>query len=160
MDTSRHPRAGGSAEGTRVGMGWFRSKHADGGRGAPSFEDRLAQIGPGVPGRCPSCDGLGYIDSIDIGHRYQIQHCTVCQHRWEYLFDADGVVVGLTELDETGQPVSRSRVRPAPVVPAGAGLDEVVLDLRDPVAVEEPVLDLSPTEQLSPAEWIRQSARS
>lgn len=144
-------------------MGWFRSRH-DGARSAPTFEERLAQIRPGVPGRCPSCDGLGYIEDSDIGHRYQIQHCTVCKHRWEYLFDAEGVVVELTELDEAGQPVARSRVRPLRAAadvadaPADAGPEgpDAVIDLRDPVP---PAVPRSETEQLTPAEWIRRSVR-
>ena len=69
-----------------------------------------------MPGHCPACDGLGYIDSIDIGHRYQIQHCKDCLHRWEYLFDGDGRVVGVTRLDEAGQPLTRSRIRVEPRV--------------------------------------------
>lgn len=142
-------------------MGWFRS--APERRGDASSPDRLAQIGPGVPGHCPACDGLGYIESIDIGHRYQIQHCKDCLHRWEYLFDDDGTVVGLTELDPDGRPVTRSRVRvdrdtPAPVLavdqPDGIA---VVVDVRDQVVAPPPVLRLSEEEQLSPADWLRRS---
>lgn len=137
-------------------------------------------ISPGVPGRCPACDGLGYIDSIDIGHRYQIQHCKDCAHRWEYLFDAEGTVVGLTELDDAGHPVARSRVRPLRAGPAAAaGPDEVddepdvILDLRDdapaePDAADAPAVDDADDEvaaeasdagQLSPAEWLRRSVQ-
>lgn len=173
----------GQVRGRGFGMGWFRSRSTDGGDDT-SFEDRLVGIGPGVPGRCPACDGLGYIDSIDIGHRYQIQHCKECLHRWEYLFDADGVVVGLTELDSAGQPVARARVRPlrataaaAPAVPpvdpappvaveAGAEAEaeaeadeDLIVDLRDPEVRDTPVVDVPPPEQLSPAEWLRQAAR-
>lgn len=154
-------------------MGWFRRSAAAGDEGGPSFEERLAQISPGVPGHCPECDGVGYIDSIDIGHRYQIQHCKACQHRWEYLFDSDGAVVGLTELDDAGQPVTRSRIRPDRTTPApdesGASPGRVALpvddpddpdelDLRDPP--DAPVLDLTETQDLSPAEWLRRSLRS
>ncbi len=139
-------------------MGWFRGTSTDGDGGADVDVDPLAQIGPGVPGHCPECDGLGYIDSIDIGHRYQIQHCKDCQHRWEYLFDGDGQVVGVTRLDETGQPVTRSRVRrfaPSAAEPDDGG-DEV-LDLRDGAATA--VLDLTEAERLSPADWLRQNLR-
>jgi hypothetical protein len=152
-------------------MGWFRRTSADEGDAPPSFEDRLAQIGPGVPGRCPACDGLGYIDDIDIGHRYQIQHCKDCLHRWEYLFDADGTVVGLTELDRDGHPVARTRVRPerpAPVLPRPpaptpevqlpADEDDVVVDVRDEV-VAAPDVDLSEPADLTPAGWLRRSLR-
>lgn len=163
-------------------MGWFRRRAADDGDAAPSFEDRLAQIGPGVPGHCPACDGLGYIDDIDIGHRYQIQHCKDCRHRWEYLFDGDGTVVGLTELDRNGHPIARTRVRPerpaperpapAPVLPRpptptptvqlpaaeGDGADEVV-DVRDEIVATPEVLDLTEPSELSPAAWLRRSLR-
>ncbi|MFP5320661.1 MAG: hypothetical protein ACLGIC_02330 [Acidimicrobiia bacterium] len=98
-------------------MGLFRSKGSEGGdRRTATVEERLAAIQPGAPGHCPSCDGLGYIDNLDIGGRFQIQHCKDCGHRWEYLFDADGQVVGLTELDDEGQPVARMRVRTRPLV--------------------------------------------
>ena len=156
-------------------MAWFRGKSTSDEGDPPSYEDRLAQIGPGVPGHCPACDGLGYIDSIDIGHRYQIQHCKDCQHRWEYLFDGDGHVVGVTELDDVGRPVARSRVRTArtPAVPVEApppgpaselSGDEPalrrddVLDLREGAA-ESPVLDLTDPTTLSPADWLRQAQR-
>lgn len=155
-------------------MGWFRSTPPGGDDDPPSLEARLEQIGPGIPGRCPACDGMGYIDSLDIGHRYQIQHCKDCLHRWEYLFDADGTVVGLTELDEAGRPVERSRVRPlrAPTPaelpssptpppptagePDGGGDDEdVVLDLRDAPPAEAPEVERTDPKHLSPAEWLR-----
>lgn len=130
----------------------------------PTLEERLAAVMPGVPGRCPACDGLGYIDSTDIGHRYQIQHCKDCGHRWEYLFDDDGALVGLTELDEAGQPVARTRIRPlrahadptdepeaASADEGGAEPDEPVPpDDEDPDAPpltdEARVIDLRPTE--------------
>lgn len=162
-------------------MGWFRSTPSDG-DGLPSIEDRLASIGPGIPGRCPSCDGLGYIDSIDIAHRYQIQHCKDCGHRWEYLFDEEGTVVGLTELDASGQPVARTRVRPLraavpePAVPAEQPLArteeppaeraplvetfDAVGDDSDDVEAGDDVIDLrdaSQPEHMSPAEWLRHS---
>lgn len=129
-------------------MGWLRSNRPEEAPGEPA--DRLAAITPGVPGHCPACDGLGYIDNIDLGHRYQIQHCKDCGHRWEYLFDEDGAVVGLTELDEHGQPRSRTRIRPlratasapdAAGEPAGAAVVEgvEVEDVEDVVElVEEP----------------------
>jgi hypothetical protein len=148
-------------------MGWFRDREQPEEEATPSFEERLAAIGPGVPGRCPACDGLGYIDRLDIGHRFQIQHCKECGHRWEYLFDADGHVVGLTQLDDAGQPVARVRVRgrgertPDPPAP------DPVIDLREPAPAEaevadEPAIDLrEPAEaaHLSPAEWLRHSLR-
>lgn len=156
-------------------MGLFRSRPSEGDEARPAPEDRIASIGPGVPGRCPRCDGLGYIDSIDIGHRFQIQHCKDCQHRWEYLFDADGAVVGLTELDGAGQPLSRTRVRtrplldapPAPRLPTAPKLPtdpapaDDVIDLRDrpPAPAEQPDEDAERPGHMSPAEWLRHSLR-
>jgi hypothetical protein len=135
---------------TGVGMGLFRSRPPADGEGRPTPEERLAALGPGIPGRCPRCDGLGYIDSIDIGHRFQIQHCKECQHRWEYLFDAEGAVVGLTELDDTGQPLTRTRVR-----------SDDVIDLRDPAPAAEAEADDDevPAGHMSPAQWLRHSLR-
>lgn len=104
-------------------MGWIRSNRSD--DGPEGHADRLASIAPGVPGHCPACDGLGYIENIDLGHRYQIQHCKDCGHRWEYLFDRDGAVVGLTELDDRGQPRSRTRVRPLRASPGSPGTEAV-----------------------------------
>jgi hypothetical protein len=157
-------------------MGLFRSRPQVDHETRPTPEDRLASLGPGVPGRCPRCDGLGYIDSIDIGHRFQIQHCKDCAHRWEYLFDAEGAVVGLTELDGSGQPLTRTRVRTRPLVdaprpaptlpttpklPADPAPADDVLDLRDP-APAEPAADdedVAPAGHMSPAEWLRHSLR-
>ncbi|HEU5083495.1 MAG TPA: hypothetical protein VFU14_09165 [Acidimicrobiales bacterium] len=138
-------------------MGWLRSNRPEAAPGDPA--DRLGAITPGVPGHCPACDGLGYIDNIDLGHRYQIQHCKDCGHRWEYLFDEDGAVVGLTELDEHGQPRSRTRIRPlraaaagpdATGEPAGAPVDEVdeVDDEQVVELVEEPTDADAPAPRL------------
>lgn len=166
-------------------MGWFRSSRSPrGDERAPSFEERLAAIEPGVPGHCPSCDGLGYIDELDIGRRYQIQHCKSCGHRWEYLFDADARVVGVTELDDQGRPVARMRVRnhvlladvaaDRPAAPALVPLEAApeqaapeqdgVIDLRD--SPDPTVIDVRETAgeepetgtgHMSPAEWLRHS---
>jgi len=164
-------------------VGWFRSSTSSGSGEAArprTLEERLAAIEPGVPGRCPACDGLGYIDDLDLGQRYQIQHCKDCSHRWEYLFDDQGHVVGLTELDGAGQPVARMRVRrpevlaeraaaevaPAVLAPAaGPPDDDVVIDLRpSPAAQEDEVIDLAgpgtpDPDRMSPAEWLRHSLR-
>jgi hypothetical protein len=51
----------------------------------------------GVPGRCPECDGFGYIDGIDMVHRYQTQHCRECNHSWSFSFDEHGDVLDLTD---------------------------------------------------------------
>lgn len=48
-----------------------------------------AEPSPGVPGRCPECGGFGYIDNIDMVHRYQTQHCRDCGHIWEFSFDEE-----------------------------------------------------------------------
>jgi hypothetical protein len=172
----------------RSAMGWFRGGTSSRGGGdddTSAFEKRLAAIEPGVPGRCPSCDGLGYIDDLDLGRRYQIQHCKSCGHRWEYLFDADAHVVGVTELDDDGRPVARMRVRnqvvageadprgsaapvppPAPAPPAEAGAEDAAIDLRD--AADGAVVDLrepdsedagTGPDEMTPAEWLRHSLR-
>lgn len=36
----------------------------------------------GKPGRCPECDGRGYLDHVDLVDRIMYQHCTECRHRW------------------------------------------------------------------------------
>ena len=37
----------------------------------------------GQPGRCPECQGRGYLDSISMARRVMFQHCTECGHAWE-----------------------------------------------------------------------------
>jgi hypothetical protein len=37
----------------------------------------------GRPGRCPNCDGRGYLDGIDVIDRVMHQHCKECGHVWE-----------------------------------------------------------------------------
>ncbi len=138
-------------------MGWLRSNRPDDRSREPA--DRLATITPGVPGRCPVCDGFGYIDNIDLGHRYQIQHCKDCAHRWEYLFDEDGAVVGLTELDERGNPRTRTRIRPlrasapsADLVDDAVDEDETAEEPAGPVAVTvDEVIDLREPAPVPPA---------
>jgi len=36
----------------------------------------------GLPGRCPECNGRGYLDRIDIVDRIMYEHCTDCFHKW------------------------------------------------------------------------------
>ena len=36
----------------------------------------------GKPGRCPQCNGRGYLDHIDLVDRIMYQHCTECRHQW------------------------------------------------------------------------------
>ena len=36
----------------------------------------------GRPGRCPQCNGRGYLDHIDLVDRIMYQHCTECRHEW------------------------------------------------------------------------------
>lgn len=64
--------------------------------------DRWASIAPGVPGRCPACDGFGYLDHVDLAHHFQVQHCRECGHRWEYQFDEDDTLLTLRELPDPG----------------------------------------------------------
>jgi hypothetical protein len=37
----------------------------------------------GRPGRCPECEGRGYLDRIDVVDRVMYEHCTECGHAWE-----------------------------------------------------------------------------
>ena len=86
-------------------MGLFRRKTPGGvveqAVPAPEPEHRdpvqRAAVHAGVPGRCPQCDGFGYIDHIDLKHRFQTQHCLTCRHSWEFSFDGDGEVIDLTD---------------------------------------------------------------
>lgn len=80
-------------------MGRFGRDHAD---GASVRDDAGTAPSPpamemGAPGRCPVCDGFGYIDHIDMVNRVQRQHCRSCRHRWEFSFDDDGVVIDLRD---------------------------------------------------------------
>ncbi len=94
-------------------MGLFRRKHdtidlTDDATAPPSAEPEASPAHPaavhaGVPGRCPTCDGFGYIDHIDMVHRYQRQHCRTCGHVWEFTFDEAGDVLDLTDI-EAGDP--------------------------------------------------------
>ncbi|MDZ7675063.1 MAG: hypothetical protein U5K30_08355 [Acidimicrobiales bacterium] len=86
-------------------MGFFRRKTidlteeapADGGE--PDAVERKAAVHAGVPGRCPTCNGFGYIDNIDMVNRHQRQHCRECGHVWEFTFDEDGEVLVLTDIE-------------------------------------------------------------
>ncbi len=60
----------------------------------------------GTPGRCPVCDGFGFIDVIDVVHNFQEQHCKECNHVWEYHFDAEGHVIDLTEHADAPDPLA------------------------------------------------------
>jgi hypothetical protein len=42
--------------------------------------DRVAD--PGLPAPCPTCDGPGFLDLIDIRHRRQHEHCVRCGVSW------------------------------------------------------------------------------
>jgi hypothetical protein len=37
----------------------------------------------GRPGRCPECDGAGYLDHIDLVDRVMYEHCRDCGHKWK-----------------------------------------------------------------------------
>ena len=87
-------------------MGLFRRHGHDGSQGGtdtltarPTGADGVhrAAVQAGVPGRCPVCDGFGYIDHIDMVNRIQTQHCRACAHKWEFSFDEDGDVIDLTD---------------------------------------------------------------
>ena len=34
------------------------------------------------PNRCPTCQGKGFLDRIDVVDRVQYEHCTECGHKW------------------------------------------------------------------------------
>lgn len=79
-------------------MGLFRRKTGEVSvqeRIDPTPKTRSPILEPGVPGRCPECDGFGYIDHIDMINRTQSQHCRSCGHTWEFSFDDD--LVDLTD---------------------------------------------------------------
>lgn len=80
-------------------MGWFRRSRASDPVEASDDADPAheAAVHAGVPGRCPVCDGFGYIDNIDLRNRIQSQHCRACRHVWEFSFDDEGVVIDLRD---------------------------------------------------------------
>ena len=81
-------------------MGLFRKKAdllEEAPAEAPVEPRRRAAVQAGVPGRCPECDGFGYIDHIDMINRTQSQHCRECGHAWSFSFDEDGDVLDLTD---------------------------------------------------------------
>jgi uncharacterized protein (DUF983 family) len=89
-------------------MGLFRRKDTidltdEATPSGPAEPEHQAAVHAGVPGRCPTCDGYGYIDHIDMVHRYQRQHCRTCGHVWEFTFDDMGDVLDLTDI-ESGSP--------------------------------------------------------
>ncbi len=110
-----------------------------------SAEDPYSGISPGVPGHCPECDGLGYIDHADLVHRTQVQHCRECGHRWEYSFDTEGVLLEIRDLATPGARSDRVRV----------------IDLRDGAApVVNDRLRSDETDDRHRALWLRDAARS
>lgn len=106
-------------------MGLLRRKSA-----TTNTTTATREITPGVPGRCPSCDGFGYIEQIDLVNFWQSQHCRECGHRWEYQFDEDGHLVDMTDGD-------------------------VVIDLT---AFDAPAEEAS--HELTPGEWLRTDVRA
>lgn len=129
-----------------------------------SAEERFAAITPGVPGRCPECDGFGYIDHADLVSHTQVQHCRDCSHRWEYRFDAAGNLLEIDDLRDPGTPPERIRYidltehGPAPVQQptvstTAAGHEAAPTD--DPADVD--VTDA--TYRKSPGQWLRDVAK-
>jgi hypothetical protein len=39
----------------------------------------------GRAGRCPRCDGIGYLDHLDMVRRVMHQHCVECEGTWQTL---------------------------------------------------------------------------
>jgi len=83
--------------------------------------DRYSAIRAGSPGRCPVCEGYGFIDHLDVNTATQAQHCPTCGYRWEYEFRDDGVIFEVRGI---------SRLPPAEPAGTEEG-DDVVVDLRD-----------------------------
>lgn len=141
---------------------------------AESVEDRFAAITPGVPGRCPECDGFGYIDHADLVSHTQVQHCRDCSHRWEYRFDAAGNLLEIGDIRNPGTPPKRIRYidltedglapaqRPTvattagghPADPTDAHTDDATDDATDEIV---DVTDA--TYRKSPAQWLRDVAK-
>ena len=46
------------------------------------LRERRRQREFGRPTRCPKCQGVGYLDYIDLVKRSMRQHCRVCSHEW------------------------------------------------------------------------------
>lgn len=63
-------------------MGLFPKKAADRAIDLAGAQAELRRQRWGQPGRCPSCNGVGYLDHIDLIDRIMYQHCTECMHRW------------------------------------------------------------------------------
>lgn len=141
---------------------------------AESAEDRFAAIKPGVPGRCPECDGFGYIDHADLVSRTQVQHCRDCSHRWEYRFDAAGNLLEVDDLRDPGTPPERIRyldltdgasqpAEPPPVTatPAHHGADHTDgrTDGPNEDAADDVVDVTDGTYRKSPAQWLRDVAK-
>lgn len=89
----------------------------------------------GVSAPCPSCGGPGYIEHTDFDHRYQVEHCKQCGHKWSLTFNAEGALVHMA--DETA---SEPSVR--------------TIDLRD----EPSELEDDPAHQMSAGEWLRRTS--
>lgn len=123
--------------------------------------ERHSTITPGVPGRCPECDGFGYIDHADLVHHTQMQHCRECGHRWEYQFDADGVLVEMIDLRGPDTPPERVRYidltdDAAPTVP-----DDPPARATSPGEPTAPRAAADEeTYDKSPGEWLRDAAKS
>ena len=88
---------------------------------------RYAQAAPGSAGRCPACDEVGVVYSVERATRAQNQRCPACGSRWQYRFDPDGRITEAREL--FGDRLDL-------LAPSPEAVGEV-LDLRDDRAVSE-----------------------
>lgn len=89
---------------------------------------RYVHVLAGDAGRCPECDGIGVVYSVERATHVQNQHCPSCGYRWQYRFGPAGRIREVREL--AGRRLDL--LAPSP-------RDVDVLDLRDePVAAELP----------------------
>ena len=57
-------------------MGFFKTRRSE-----PSARPQeKAEFGAAT--RCPQCNGLGFLDQIDLIDRIQFQHCVECGHEY------------------------------------------------------------------------------
>ncbi len=59
---------------------------------------RFAHVSPGSAGRCPECDAVGVVYSVERATFAQNQRCPGCGYRWQYRFEPDGRIAEVREL--------------------------------------------------------------
>lgn len=87
---------------------------------------RYVHLMPGDAGRCPECDDIGIVSSVERPTHVQNQGCRSCGFRWQYRFDPTGRITEVREL--AGRRLDL-------LAPSAGDVD--ILDLRDePIAAE------------------------